>query len=109
MNTNAWVTLVMINDNYVPGAIVLAESLRINNTLYPIICMVSPSVTEKARQILQILYELVIEVPYISHEVKPLRGVKQKELYKLICDLFIELEHEKFIDCLKDKASMSCN
>ncbi len=29
--------------------------------------------------------------------------LKQKELYKLICDLFMELPHDKFIECLQNK------
>ena len=29
--------------------------------------------------------------------------LKQKELYKLICDLFLTLPHVEFINCLKDK------
>ena len=32
--------------------------------------------------------------------------LKQKELYKLICDLFLELPHNEFIDCLKNKNNL---
>jgi hypothetical protein len=32
--------------------------------------------------------------------------LKQKELYKLICDLFLELPQKEFIDCLKNKESL---
>ena len=83
---NAWLTLVMINDNYVPGAIALAESLNLVHSKYPKICMVSPSVTEKARLVLELLYDLVVEVPYIVNAIKSLKGVKQKELYNTWID-----------------------
>ncbi|MCK4651166.1 hypothetical protein KAT08_03270 [Candidatus Babeliales bacterium] len=32
--------------------------------------------------------------------------LKQKELYQMICDLFIELPHEKFINCFQNKNNL---
>ncbi len=32
--------------------------------------------------------------------------LKQKELYKLICDLFLELPHNQFISCLQNKENL---
>jgi pimeloyl-ACP methyl ester carboxylesterase len=32
--------------------------------------------------------------------------IKEKEFYKLICDLFLELPHQKFIECLQNKNTL---
>ena len=37
----AWVTLVMMKDSYIPGALVLAKSLREVKTKHSIVCMVT--------------------------------------------------------------------
>jgi lipopolysaccharide biosynthesis glycosyltransferase len=77
----AWVCLVMRGDKYVPGALVTAYSLRKTNTKHELVCMVTKDVTPAARNQLSIVFNSVIEVPYLSAKCKPLRTERQKELY----------------------------
>ena len=58
----AYVTFVMLNDNYVPGALTLAYSLRRQQTVAALVCLVSDGVSAKARQALELLFDLVLEV-----------------------------------------------
>lgn len=77
----AYITLVMKGDSYVPGALVLGCSLRHSKTSHALICMVTADVSGKARQQLELVYDQVVEVPLLEFKCKPLRTVKQNELY----------------------------
>lgn len=63
----AIVTLVMFNNNYIPGAIALGNSARAFS-LADTICMITPDVIkdEKDRILLENTFDKVIEVPYID-------------------------------------------
>ena len=61
----AWVVLVMIGDKYVPGALVVAQSIRETNTNHDLVCMVTPEVSHKARTALEQVYTKIIQVPYV--------------------------------------------
>ncbi|QYB17465.1 glycogenin-1 [Pacmanvirus S19] len=80
-NNFAWCTLVMLGDNYVPGAIVVARSLRNVNTKYPIYCMVDDSVSDSAQKILEKYFDKVIKVPIIEYKCTPMKSKKQNEIY----------------------------
>ena len=66
MSRFAWVTLVMLGDRYVQGALVLAHSLRLTKTKADIVVLVTPDVTAVARVALAQIFTSVIEVPYLE-------------------------------------------
>ena len=77
----AWVTLVMLGDSYVPGALVTGHSLRTVKTRHATACMVTPDVSASAREALGHVFDEVLEVPYIEHRAKPLKSEKQQAMY----------------------------
>jgi hypothetical protein len=84
----AWVVLLMLGDGYTPGALVVAESLRRQNTAHDLVCMVTPDVSAAARAHLRRdgpsgrpLYDAVVEVPYLTHRTRPFESKRQAELY----------------------------
>jgi hypothetical protein len=60
---NAWVTLVMKGNSYIPGALALAQSLKSVNTTHKIVCMVTDDVTNYKE--LETIYDEVIHIKYI--------------------------------------------
>lgn len=62
----AFVTLVMLGDSYVPGALVLAHSLRTQGARAKLVVLVSADVSAAARSSLGLLFDLIVEVPLIS-------------------------------------------
>lgn len=77
----AWVTLVMLGDSYVPGALVLAESLRFHETRHRLICMVTPGVSEIATRALGTIYDRVLHVASTHYKTNPLPGQNQRHRY----------------------------
>jgi lipopolysaccharide biosynthesis glycosyltransferase len=69
----AYVFLVMRGDNYIPGVVCAAESIKLTGSKHDIVCMVTIDVSKDGRYILQNAVDHVIEVPYIT---------RQMELYK---------------------------
>ena len=62
----AFVTLVMLGDSYVAGALVLGQSLRSRGTRASLVVLVSPCVSSGARSDLARLFDLVLEVPLLK-------------------------------------------
>ncbi len=77
----AWVTLVMGGDRYIPGALVLAHSLRRVQTKYDTISMVTSDVSAQAVAELEQVFTHVRPVDRISVPARPMRGKKQQTLY----------------------------
>lgn len=77
----AWVTLVMSSDDYVPGALVLAESLRRAGTQFQRVCMVTKEVSQRAKAALERAFDRVVVVPVIKATVRPLPGSSQRTRY----------------------------
>jgi alpha-N-acetylglucosamine transferase len=77
----AYVVLVMNGDDYIPGAVTLAESIRYSGTKFDIVCMITNDVTQTGQDILLTIFDYIIEVPYIKFESKPLKLKRQRELY----------------------------
>lgn len=77
----AWVTLVMANDDYVPGALILAESLRKVGTQFQRVCMVTEDVSSRAKTALEHGFDRVVVVPVIKATARSLPGIKQRALY----------------------------
>lgn len=67
-NIYAYVTLVMLGDLYIAGAIVLAQSLRILGSKADLVVLVTPDVSEEGKRILRIFYNVVKEINYINVE-----------------------------------------
>ena len=65
----AFATFLMLNDNYLPGCLVLAGGLRRQGLQVPLIVLVTADVSSGARQALSELYDHVVEVDrvYIPH------------------------------------------
>jgi hypothetical protein len=74
----------MLGDAFVPGALVLAHSLRRVGTARALVCMVTPDVSQGARGALAELFDHVREVPYIAAPTAPLPTEKQRKLYPWI-------------------------
>lgn len=58
----AFVTLLTLNDSYLPAALLLAYGLRRQQTAADLICLVTPEITATARAALQQLYDGVLPV-----------------------------------------------
>ncbi len=78
----AYVTLVMKNDKYVAGALVLAHSLRKSGTICPLICMVTSDISVRAVKVLKKFYDHVWTVPYIKHRCVSFKTKRQRDLYQ---------------------------
>ncbi|MBN1649412.1 MAG: hypothetical protein JW874_15345 [Spirochaetales bacterium] len=61
----AFVTFIIKNDSYLPGALLLAYSLKKQNIIADLICIVSEGISEEAAQTLECLYDHVIRLPGI--------------------------------------------
>jgi lipopolysaccharide biosynthesis glycosyltransferase len=78
----AWVVLVMIGDAYVPGALVLAESILETNTTCDLVCMVTQDVSERGINALHTMYTSVVKVPYITmNKIPRFITAKQRKWY----------------------------
>lgn len=65
----AFVSFLMLNDNYLPGALVLAHALRRQRTGADLVCLITEGVSSRARFALELLYDRVIGVErfYVPH------------------------------------------
>jgi glycogenin glucosyltransferase len=61
----AFMTFVMRNDSFVPGALVFAHALRRQPTQADLVCMVTKDVTPAGRAALEIVFDRVVEVEEI--------------------------------------------
>ncbi len=70
MKKYAYVTFIIRNDSYLPGALVFAYGLRLQQTKYDLICIVSDNISKQAIDTLHILYDdvIVLEELYVAHE-----------------------------------------
>lgn len=62
----AYCTLVMQGDSYIPGAVVLAHSIRKLGTQHQLVCMVTADVTPQGRATLLKLYDRLVDVDYLE-------------------------------------------
>jgi glycogenin glucosyltransferase len=70
----AFVTLVMLDDGYIPGALLLGYALRKQNYRSLLICMVTEEITSPGRDLLRIIFDHVVEVEKVF---VPCRRMKQ--------------------------------
>lgn len=76
-----WCTLVMLGDSYAKGAAVVAHSLRKTKSKYPIWCAVTEDVSQMCVDTLISIFDNVVTVPLLSHDVVPYRSPKQASIY----------------------------
>jgi len=84
MSLNAWCMLVMLNPEYIMGALVCAKSLKNVNTQYPVICMITQDILDSmptAMETLLSVFDDVVLVPIIEHPVVEFKAIRQKEMY----------------------------
>ena len=65
----AYVTFLMLNDNYLPGALVLGFGLRKQSTSAALVCLVTDGVSEQALHSLSLVFDHLIKVTrfYVPH------------------------------------------
>lgn len=70
MKKNAFVTFIIRNDSYLPGALVFAYALKLQETTSDLICIVSDNISEFAINTLKIIYDdvIVIDEVFVPHE-----------------------------------------
>ena len=70
MSKFAYVTFIIRNDSYLPGALVFAYALRLQKTQADLICIVSDNISEYAINSLKLIYDdvLVIDELYVPHD-----------------------------------------
>ncbi|MBN2604782.1 MAG: hypothetical protein JXR62_03015 [Bacilli bacterium] len=70
MNKNAYVTFIIRNDSYLPGALVFAYALRLQKTKADLVCIVSENISSQAITNLKVFYDevFVIDELYVPHE-----------------------------------------
>lgn len=62
----AYITFIIRNDGYVPGALTFAFSLRCQGTRHDLVCVVSENISVEAVDSLKILYDHVVVMDEIS-------------------------------------------
>lgn len=70
MSKNAYVTFIIRNDSFLPGALVFGYALRLQETIHDLVCIISENVSDRARKSLELVYDKVIVIPevYVPHE-----------------------------------------
>ena len=66
---NAYVTFVMRNDSFIPGALVLTHSIKKYQTQHDLVCLITNSISSQGKSCLEQLYDKVIPVDeiYLEH------------------------------------------
>ncbi|MCF7926669.1 MAG: hypothetical protein K9L74_03770 [Candidatus Izimaplasma sp.] len=69
MNNHAFVTFIIRNDSYLPGALVFAYALKLQNTDADLICIISDNISKYAESSLRVFYDDVIRLDelYVKH------------------------------------------
>ena len=70
MNKFAYVTFIIRNDSYLPGALVFGYSLRLQKTEADLICIVSDNISNQAISSLKEVYDdvIVMDEVYVPHD-----------------------------------------
>lgn len=70
MSKNAYVTFIIRNDSYLPGALVFAYALKLQRTKADLVCIVSENISERAISSLKQIYDevFVIDELYVPHD-----------------------------------------
>ncbi|MFW6299271.1 MAG: hypothetical protein ACOC14_06275 [Bacillota bacterium] len=70
MATNAYVTFIIRNDSFLPGALVFAYALRRQNTPHDILCIVSDNLQKSSIDALHVLFDdvIVLKDLFVPHK-----------------------------------------
>lgn len=70
MSNYAYVTFIIRNDSFVPGALVFGYGLRLQETKHDLVVIVSENVSEFAKKSLKKIYDHVLTIPevYVPHD-----------------------------------------
>jgi len=74
----AYVTLLMIDDKYLPGVLNLGYSIRKMGSKIDTIVMITKDISDRSRKLIEKVYTKYIVVPYIV----PVKGIINKNLLK---------------------------
>ncbi len=77
----AYVWLLMINDNYLPGIFTSVWSLSRTKPDSNTVVMVTDGVSDNSINILKKITDYVVKVEYIEYQTVPFKHKRQKELY----------------------------
>lgn len=105
----AWCTLVMLNDNYSSGALVVAKSLRRVKTKYPIYCLVAEVSDECVAMLTESgLFDRVIQVPLLSKETNRMNDKQEKIYRKWISSCYTKwnIMNPDIFDCKMEKVML---
>jgi len=102
---NAFVTFLMRNDSFVPGALVCAYGLRKQNVKEDIVCLITKDITEIGRNALNLIYDRVIEVDEIFFEHKS-RHQRQDRPFLFTRFNVLRLGKDGDLGCDYDKVCM---
>ncbi len=66
----AYVTFIIRNDSFLPGALVLAYALKLQKTKHDLVCIVSNNLTKRSIDALEVLYDhvVVLDEIYVEHK-----------------------------------------
>ena len=81
----AYVTFLMFNNDYLPGSIVLADSLRKHGSIADIIILITNDITKENNDILKKFFDKIIKIEYIyiNNNIKDLNNVRLTKLQSL--------------------------
>lgn len=79
---SAFVTLVMKNPHYVFGSLVMGHSLKLTKTRHTLVCMITDDLYDEYHELLSVVYDEVIKVPYLRYDAGRMQSQKQEEIYK---------------------------
>jgi len=70
MNKHAYVTFIIRNDSFLPGALVFAYALRKQETTKDLICIVSDNISKSSIDALKVLYDdvIVLDEIFVPHK-----------------------------------------
>jgi hypothetical protein len=91
----AYVMLLMINEDYIPGALILAESLRNIGCLADLVIMIDETISIEAQNLLKKLYDKIILIDKIKIDNK---DIIQKYLITKINGLKLNYKKIALID-----------
>jgi alpha-N-acetylglucosamine transferase len=96
----AYVTLIMLGDSYIAGAIVLAYSIRNCGSMADLVVLVTPDVSDEGKQILGMYFTHVVEISYVTVQnwrTKKQRHRKYLELVFTKFHIFDLVQYEKIL------------
>jgi len=84
----AYVTLIMLGDAYIPGALVLAKSIRSAGSDADLVVLVTPDVSAEGKKALQKFFDRVIDINYVRVPNWRTKKQKNREYLNLVFTKF---------------------